>query len=500
MNLIHGSNIKRGVLFGMKIKVVLGLMSMLLISTILSLQTASAKDVLINEMNSNPFDKGSIVSGEWKDSAPSGSTSTATWKTAWKYDNTRDYDVSTEYYIAGDYAAQLDLGILKIAHIRDDITNWITKGVFIKDGTTWKKIATTTTNKHIWKLTYKADKTYTLYKDGIVLQSGTVNELPQSQSFNVENIVNNSSVLLNYVRITDNVSNAPLAPTNVTAVAKDNSALLSWDNSDTATSYTVSRSVYQNGPFEEIAKNIKELTYSDASVTAGNTYYYNVKALSESGVSVASNTVSVMFEAPRIPVLDVVIAPEKVTIGDTFTADIALKNIQNIYAEDFTINYDPKLVEYVGFDEVAGYKVYNENKDAIGNLRFIIASKGKEFAINTDTVIVKLKFKAIAAGSVKVDAIKARIADTDKEFDLEVQNVLEDTVLIEKPRFLDVDRSGQYTLLDLSLDAYYFGMASTETNRDIHDADQTEDSQINDDDLIYIVNQIIKNTEYTPNK
>ncbi|WPP41200.1 hypothetical protein SK066_22000 [Paenibacillus hunanensis] len=65
---------------------------------------------------------------------------------------------------------------------------------------------------------------------------------------------------------------------------------------------------------------------------------------------------------------------------------------------------------------------------------------------------------------------------------------------------MDVDRSGQYTLLDLSLDAFYFGMNAADTNKDLHDADQTEDDKVGDDDLTYIVDQILQNKEYAPNK
>ncbi len=482
----------------MKMKLFLGLFSALLISMVISLNTASAKAVLSNEMDTNPFNKGSVSNGVWKDSADSGASSDATWASAWKYDNTKDYDITAKYTISGSYAAQLNLGLVRIAYIRDD-ESWLQKGVFIKDGTTWKKVSSETSATHVWKVSYKADKTFAVYKDDQLVTTGTVNTLPTSQTMNITNYVNFMTTTIDYVRINDNTPSTPAAPANLSVVDKNNTALLTWDTSSIATSYTVSRSVYANGPFEDIAKDIKDVTFTDTSVKAGNTYYYTVKAANESGASPASNTANVTFETPRSS-LDVIIAPDSIKVGETFTADIALKNVQDIYAEDFSLSYDPTLVEYAGYEAVTGYKVYNETKDTPGALRFIVASQGKSYAINNDTVIVKLKFKAIAAGSAKIDALKARIADTTKEYDLETANVLEDTILIEKPRFLDVDRSGQYTLLDLSLDAFYFGMSAADTNKDLHDADQTEDDQVGDDDLVYIVNQIMQNKEYTPNK
>ncbi len=481
---------------------------MLLVSLTLAFHTASAKSIISNEMDKNPFDRGDVSNSIWSDTnndtksteAYSGA-STAKW-TKWTYDNTKDYEFIARYNIsatASNSAAQLDLGLVKIGYVPANIETWIKKGISIRDGNSWQQINVETKGDHEWRVIYKADKSFEIYKDGVRVNSGvnTIStQVANGKSFDMDNIVRNSTASIDYVRIND--ITAPPVPNNLAATGKNNTTILTWDASNTATSYTVSRSVYANGPFTEIAKNIKDVTFTDTSVKAGNTYYYIVQAVNESATSVASNIASVTFEAPRSS-LDVIIKPETIKVGETFTADIALKNVTDIYAEDFSLSYDPTLVEYVGYESVTGYKVYNETKDTPGALRFIIASQGKSFAINSDTTIVKLKFKAIAPGSAKIDALKARVADTNKEYDLETANVLEDTILIEKPRFLDVDRSGQYTLLDLSLDAFYFGMNAADTNKDLHDADQTADDKVGDDDLTYIVDQILQNKEYTPN-
>ncbi|WP_036703777.1 cohesin domain-containing protein, partial [Paenibacillus graminis] len=91
------------------------------------------------------------------------------------------------------------------------------------------------------------------------------------------------------------------------------------------------------------------------------------------------------------PTLDVAIAPEKIGVGKEFTADISLKNVKDIYAEDFEIRYDNKLLQYLGFEEVTGYKVYNNPTDQNGSVRFVVASQGEEYGINKDTVVIKLK-------------------------------------------------------------------------------------------------------------
>ncbi|WP_238656050.1 cohesin domain-containing protein [Paenibacillus piscarius] len=196
------------------------------------------------------------------------------------------------------------------------------------------------------------------------------------------------------------------------------------------------------------------------------------------------------------PTLDVVIAPEKVGLGKEFTADVSLKNVKNIYAEDFEVKYDKEHLQYLGFEEVTGYKVYNNPVDKNGAVRFVVASQGEEYGINEDTVVVKLKFKAKAKGTAIVDATKARIADTEEEYDLEKDNCLEDSVIIEAT---DVNKSGTYTLVDLAIDARYFKYFAPDVDPVKYNAQQAGDEYVNDDDLLFIVDQILNNPDYLPN-
>ncbi|MCP3776466.1 hypothetical protein NLX71_24785 [Paenibacillus sp. MZ04-78.2] len=145
-----------------------------------------------------------------------------------------------------------------------------------------------------------------------------------------------------------------------------------------------------------------------------------------------------------------------------------------------------------------GYKIYNKPVDQNGNLRFIIASQGKEHGINDEKTFLKLKFKAKAAGTGKVDALKCRIADTEREFDLDETFCSEDSVTVEGVK--DVNRSGEYTLLDLAIDGYYYGQLASNADPSKYDANQAGDEFVRDEDLVYIVNQMLLNTNYPPNK
>lgn len=280
---------------------------------------------------------------------------------------------------------------------------------------------------------------------------------------------------------------------------------LTWSTATNATSYNVKRATTTGGPYTNVATNVTGNTYyTDTTAVNGTPYFYVVTGVNGTTEGAVSNEVTATPIAAVKPneqaTLDVTIDKEKVKVGEGFIADLSLKKVTNIYAEDFVVNYDATLMEYLGATEVPGYKVYNETNDKKGTLRFIVASQGKNYGISADTVFLKLKFKAIAVGTGKVDSLSGRIADTDNEYDIAPANALEDTILIEKPAFLDVNRSGSYTLLDLSIDAFYFGQNAADTDKTLHDADQTEDDQVGDDDLVYIVGQMLTNPDYTPNK
>ncbi|WP_342562368.1 cohesin domain-containing protein [Paenibacillus sp. FSL R7-0345] len=211
----------------------------------------------------------------------------------------------------------------------------------------------------------------------------------------------------------------------------------------------------------------------------------------------SSTPIGTATPAPsEAPTLDVTIMPEKIGLGKEFTADISLKNVNNIYAEDLELKYDKEHLQYLGFEEVTGYKVYNKPMDQNGTIRFIVASQGEAYGINEDTVILKLRFKAKAPGTAVVDSTKARIADTEEEYDLEAMNCLEDNIIIEAT---DVNKSGKFTLVDLAIDARYFKYFAADVDPVKYNAQQAGDEYVNDDDLLYIVEQILDNPDYLPN-
>ena len=198
------------------------------------------------------------------------------------------------------------------------------------------------------------------------------------------------------------------------------------------------------------------------------------------------------------PTLTVTASPNKVKVGQKFTTEIAVHNGTNICAEDIQVKYDNDLFQYEGTEAETGLKIYKEDKSTPGVLRFIVASEGKDNAATGDKNLFHLNFTAKKAGTGKVDITKGRIADNATlEMDVADADCGEDTITVEATK--DVNRTGEYTLLDLGIDAWYNGMNASDTDSTKYDADVVVDGKIDDNDLAEVTAQILGNSNYAPN-
>jgi hypothetical protein len=72
---------------------------------------------------------------------------------------------------------------------------------------------------------------------------------------------------------------------------------LSWKSnlSGSTVSYSVYRSTMHGGPYELEASAVRNVTYTDSTVQAGNTYYYVATAVAGSGSESAYSTEAIIF-------------------------------------------------------------------------------------------------------------------------------------------------------------------------------------------------------------
>lgn len=81
----------------------------------------------------------------------------------------------------------------------------------------------------------------------------------------------------------------PAAPTRLTAALSKTSVVLRWANPAYASSLTIERSQTSGGPYTAIKSGVKTQPYVDSTGTSGDTYYYVVVAVNQTGSSAPSN-------------------------------------------------------------------------------------------------------------------------------------------------------------------------------------------------------------------
>ena len=111
---------------------------------------------------------------------------------------------------------------------------------------------------------------------------------------------------------------APPPPTGFSGTSSNGTTTLAWNSTATATSYNVKRATVSGGPYTTIATPTTP-GHSDATNTAGFTYFYVVSALNSLGESADSGEVSVTAFGPPL----VAVNCGSNNAADPFAADAA---------------------------------------------------------------------------------------------------------------------------------------------------------------------------------
>lgn len=266
-------------------------------------------------------------------------------------------------------------------------------------------------------------------------------------------------------------------------------------------SVTIDGKIQGSFSIADVPKNSRIVQMLAYEVTGLSNSRHSVKIVdNDTGIGIdAIELDGQLVETNAEPTIDVIHTGDTVKVGQNFTIDVVVKNVTNNCAQDIALTYDANLFQFVKAENVSGIKIYKEDTTATEKgIRFITAVQGKDNAITGEGTVLKLNFKAMGRGTGKIDAIKGRIADNDTlEMDVADENCGEATISVEG--YNDVNRNGEFTLLDLGIDAWYFGALAKDTDTTKYDADVVPNGTIDDNDLVEIVNQIIANTNYGPN-
>ncbi|AGF59568.1 uncharacterized protein YjdB [Clostridium saccharoperbutylacetonicum] len=194
-------------------------------------------------------------------------------------------------------------------------------------------------------------------------------------------------------------------------------------------------------------------------------------------------------------ILDIEPKKDKIHIKENVIANLVIENITEIAAEDALIKYDNTKLKFIGTNEVEGIKLIKLDQDD-NELRIITASEGLEGIANAKRVLLKLYFQGIASGEALVDIIKGKVSDgIQMEKDLTYDECGEATITIDDIVIPDdVNRSGEFTLLDLAIDARHLGENPNSLPQYV--TDQVINGAIDNDDLLKIGEYMLNNLNY----
>ncbi len=134
-----------------------------------------------------------------------------------------------------------------------------------------------------------------------------------------------------------------------------------------------------------------------------------------------------------------------------------------------------------------------------GELRVILASEGEPNTIIGKETLLKLNFNGVQTGEALVDIVSGRVADgITSEYELTPQQCGQATITIEG--ITDVNYSGEFTLLDLGINARHLFKSPSEPELSNYNTDIVIDGIIDENDLIEIARYMMQNPDYEMNK
>ena len=143
-------------------------------------------------------------------------------------------------------------------------------------------------------------------------------------------------------------------------------------------------------------------------------------------------------------------------------------------------------------EEVEGVKIVKSEQN-YDEIKVVLESKDKENIVNDKKKLLKLNFKGIAFGEALVDVTAGKVYSTSC-----VEKTLSDSQCGENKinviDYADVNKDGQFTLLDLAIDARYYGLNPSDLSQ--YNTDVVENGAIDDEDLLQIGRYMMENPNY----
>ena len=232
-------------------------------------------------------------------------------------------------------------------------------------------------------------------------------------------------------------------------------------------------------------------------ITAVKEGQATITATTTDGSNLSEACIVTVIPIKKKVILNIEPVKDKIHINENVLAYLTIDNIKEIAAEDAVIKYDNTKLKFLGMNEVDGIKlVRSEQND--GELREILASEGLASVVNDKKALLKLYFKGINPGEALVDVTKGKVSDgIEMEQDLRAEECGQATIIIDNIVLEDVNHTGEFTLLDLAIDARHLGEDPTTFPQ--YDTDQVLNGAIDNDDLLKIGEYMLSNPNYKLN-
>lgn len=193
------------------------------------------------------------------------------------------------------------------------------------------------------------------------------------------------------------------------------------------------------------------------------------------------------------------IGPGKVAAGDEFNVNLALGgNIRNVFAQDISIDYDSGKMEFVAASSlIEGVQIVKTITSMPGKVRLILASLGYEHAVNGDSELLKLSFRAKEAAEPtvgEIEVIRAVLGD-DRGVETEAapSSIRIEVTPVEQGIPGDLNGDGKVSIGDLAIVAAHYGKDTSNPDwEQVKKADVHKDGVIDIYDLAAVAKLIVE--------
>ncbi|MED5017651.1 family 20 glycosylhydrolase [Paenibacillus chibensis] len=253
----------------------------------------------------------------------------------------------------------------------------------------------------------------------------------------------------------------------------------------------------------------KQVNWSSSDETVAKVELVNgkvqVSALREGSADITAVTASGGYKAVvKVKVAPIVTdemvtllkGPSEVQAGETFTVDLGLVNPDGaVYAQDYSIQYDDSLMEFVSAKPLVDGIGLLETKNTGGTVRVILASQGAGHQLKQSADVVELTFKAkpdIAAGKTPIRVTAAVVGDGDgKETAVGLSTANIELTEGTTEASADLNGDGKVSIGDLAIVAANYGKTSADADwSQAKRADVNRDGKIDISDLVLVARQI----------